>query len=436
MSDTDAIGLQPRSRMIIVVAFTGFCALIFSFLWTNSGGKVPVFAGTGYTIQVDVPRVGNLVYFSDVMVAGVKVGKVAEVTEQGDHARIVMELNDSIAPLHEGATVQIGAKSLVEESFVEVTDGKGAELASGSRLAAGAGRAPVQLDDVLKTLDAPTRKSLRAVLRSMEGVADGNEKAVADAIRGLGDMGRQGTTVLDALAAQGKDIQGLTRNAARVLTALSERRTQLSSLVQDANSLVSATAGQADDIRAVMRALPPLMTTARESSDDLTRLSAALAPVARNLSAAAPHLTAALRQLPATSRDLRATLPALDRVLDGAPDTLERVPAFADNVEGLLPPAESVLADLNPMLGYLAPYDRDLAAWFTNFAQTVGLGDVNGKAFRVMPVFNEQSFKGYPFSTNLGPLDKYNPMPGPGSAGSPGPYGDTSYPRIKRDAGD
>ncbi|KRC54167.1 MULTISPECIES: MlaD family protein [unclassified Nocardioides] len=433
MSDTDQIGLEPRSRMLIVVAFAAFCGLIFGFLWTHSGGKLPVVASTGYTVQVDVPRVGNLVYFSDVMVAGVKVGKVAEVSEQGDHARVVLELDDAVVPLHEGATVQVGAKSLVEESFVEVTDGTGAELESGAVLAAGAGKGPVQLDDVLKTLDAPTRKSVRAVLRSLGSVGDGNEKAVADAIRGLGDLGRNGTTVLDALAAQGQDIKGLTRNAARVLAALSERRTQLSALVDDASTVVAATAGQADDVREVMRALPPLMTTARDSSDDLTRLSTALAPVARNLTAAAPDLTRALRQLPATSRDLRATLPALSHVLDRAPATLDRVPGLADDVDGLIRPAEDVLADLNPMLGYLAPYDRDLAAWFTNFAQTIGLGDVNGKAFRVMPVLNEQSFTGWPFSTNIGPLDRYNPMPAPGSLDSPGPYGSAKYPRIGRE---
>lgn len=433
MSETDQIGLEPRSRMLIVVAFTAFCALIFGFLWTNSGGKVPVVASTGYTVQVDVPRIGNLVYFSDVMVAGVKVGKVAEVTERGDHARVVIELDESVAPLHEGATVQVGAKSLVEESFVEVTDGKGAELPTGAVLAAGAGKGPVQLDDVLKTLDAPTRKSVRAVLRSMGSVGEGNERAVADAVRGLGDLGRNGQTVLDALAQQGEDIKGLTRNGARVLTALSERRTQLSALVDDANTVVAATAGQAEDVRAVMRALPPLMGTARDSSDDITRLSTALAPVARNLTAAAPDLTLALRQLPATTRDLRATLPSLDAVLDNAPATLTRVPELADDIDGLIRPARDVLADVNPMLGYLAPYDRDLAAWFTNFAQTIGLGDMNGKAFRVMPVLNDQSFKGYPFSTNIGPLDRYNPMPAPGSLEDPGPYGSTTYPRVGRE---
>lgn len=431
MSETDEVSLDSKVRLVIVVAFTAFCGLIFSFLWTNSGGKVPVVGGSGYAVEVDVPRVANVVYFSDVMVADVKVGKVAEVEERGDRARIVLELDEAVAPLHEGATVQIGGKSLVEESFVEVTDGDGSELPSGAVLPADAGAGPTQLDDVLKTLDPKTRTSLRAILRSMDLATDGSKKAVADAVRGLGDIGRRGSTVLDALADQGEDIEGLTRNAARVLAAMSERRTELSTLVRDANLLARTTAGQKDDIRAVLQALPPLMATARDGSDDLETLAIALAPVAKNLRAAAPYVTAALRQLPATTRDLRATLPSVDNVLDSAPATLKRTPRFADNVESLLPSAEQVLADVNPMLGYLAPYDRDLAAWFTNFAQTIGLGDVNGKAFRVMPVVSDQSLTGWPFSTNIGPLDRYNPLPGPGSLENPGPYGDTPYPHVE-----
>lgn len=434
MSDTDQIGLEPRSRMLVVVAFAALCALIFGFLWTNSGGRVPVLSSSGYTVQVDVPRAGNLVYFSDVMIAGVKVGKVAEVSEQGDHARLVLELDDAVTPLHEGATVQVGAKSLVEESYVEVADGDGAELPNGARLAAGAGKGPVQVDDVLKTLDAPTRESLGATLRSLGAVGEDNEKAVADAVRGLGDLGRDGRTVLDALAAQGEDIEGLTRNATRVLTALSQRRTQLSALVDDANTVAAATAGQADDVRAVMRELPGVLTTARETTDDLDRLSSSLAPVARNLTAAAPDLTTALRQLPSTADDLRATVPALDRVLGAAPATLTRVPTLAGDVQGLIRPAESVLADLNPMLAYLAPYDRDLAAWFTNFAQTLGVRDVNGDIFRIMLVTDDQTLTGAPVSTNVGPLDRYNPLPGPGSLdGDLKPFGKSEYPRVERE---
>lgn len=129
---------------------------------------------------------------------------------------------------------------------------------------------------------------------------------------------------------------------------------------------------------------------------------------------------------------ITATLPALNGVLASAPATLRMVPRLAADIDGLIRPAVAVLTDLNPMLGYLAPYDRDLAAWLANFAQTLGVGDANGKAFRVMPVLNDQSVTGLPFSTNLGPLDRYNPMPAPGTGDKPGAYGSTEYPHVQR----
>lgn len=431
MSEIDAVGMSPVKRLAVVVAFATLCGAIFSFLWTNSGGKVPLVGG-GYQVTVDLPQVANIVYFSDVMVAGVKVGKVVEVVERGDSARVVMELDESVTPLHTGATVQVGAKSLVEESFLEITDGDGAELPSDSLLPPGSGHAATQLDDVFKSLDAPTRASLQRVLRALGAGTAGNKEAIAAAVRGLGDLGREGRTVLDALAAQSGDLEGMTRSATRILTVLSDRRLQLSSMVSDANDLMAVTAGQQEDLSEVMQALPPLMTTARESSDDIRRLSRALSPVARNLTIAAPYLTTALRELPATTRDLRATVPVLSTVLDRAPSTLELVPALAADIDGLVPPASEVLADANPMLGYLAPYHRDLAGFFANFAQTLALGDVNGKAFRVMTVVNEQSYNGWPFSTNIGPLDRFNPLPGPGSLDDPAPWGGDNYERVER----
>lgn len=431
MSDSNAPGLAPTARLGVVAGFMALCAGIFGFLWVNSGGHLPLVSRGGYRVSMDVPRVANLVYFSDVMVAGVKAGKVVEVTPQGDHARVVVELDDQVAPLHRGATGQVRAKSLVEESFVELADGDGPELDSGSTLPDGAVKPAVQLSDVLASFDAPTRARLRHLVRTSGLSTQDTRDGISAAVTGLGVLGRNGGDVTDALADQSADLAELTRSSARVLAALDTKRAQLRSLIADADRVTSVTSGQGDDLADVVRALPPLLRTATSTTGDLQRLAGALTPVAENLDESAPDLTEALRELPATTRALRATVPALRGVLDRAPATLDRVPRFSDDLAGLLPPADAVLADGNPMLGYLARYRRDLPAFFANFAQTIALGDVNGKAFRVMPTFYEQSFKGVPFSTNLGPLNKFNPLPAPDSLQSPGVFSGT-YPRVHR----
>lgn len=433
MSAFEKSGLGPGQRTVVLTAFALVCALMFGFLWTNAGGRIPLVSRDGYSVEVELDEVGNLVYFTDVMVAGIKVGKVTSVEEKGDHALVSLTLDEEVAPLHEGAVLQVRAKSLVEESYLEVTDGNGAVIPDGGRLPAGAGRSPVQLDDVLQSLDAPTRRAVRRSLRSMGASTAGTRDSMESAVVGLGYLGRDGHTVLDALAAQSEELRRLTRSSVQVMNALSSRQASLSSLVGSTDELASSTAAHQAEIESVMTQLPGVITAARSSSDDLTRLGVSLLPVATNLQEAAPDLTATLDALPPAARDLRLSMEPLDGVLDEAPATLTRVPTVTSDVDGLVPQAETLFSDLNPMLGYVEPYGRDIAAFFTNFAQTLAQGDAWGKYLKVMPPVNEQNIKGLPLWTNIGPLDRFNPLPLPGSLEVPETYGDREYPRVERE---
>ncbi len=68
-----------------------------------------------------------------------------------------------MAPLHAGSTVSVRNKTMIEETYLEITDGYGAEYDSGSRLPDAAVRPSVQLNDVLTSLDArqPSRPARR-----------------------------------------------------------------------------------------------------------------------------------------------------------------------------------------------------------------------------------------------------------------------------------
>lgn len=416
-------------RSVVVAAFGTLCAAIFGYLWVNSGGHVPGMTNSGYDVSLDVPSAGNVVYFSDVMVAGVKVGKVQSLSEQGDHAHIQISLDSAVAPLHQGASIQLRSKSLLEEGYLQITDGKGSAIPSGSQLPAGSAKAQVQLADVLKSLDPATRKNLSAALRSAGLSSAGTEQQVQDLALGLGDLGRKGYTVLDALAAQSGDLQKLVRTSTGVMAALDQRRAQLRSLIADGDVVTRVTAGQQDDVRSVVRALPGVLSAASAASGPLQQIGTALAPVATNLSAAAPDLTAALQLLPSAATSLRHMMPSLNSVLDEAPATLSLVPAFSSELNALLPSAGSILTDANPMLAYLAPYHRELGTFFANFAQTLSRGDANGKYFRILTVVNGQSYTGNPIATPIvgGGND---PMPRPGTLQHPATGYQGSYPHT------
>lgn len=419
----------PLIRLVTVALFIAMCAGMFGWLWVRMGGQIKGVTTDGYFIAASVPDADNLVYDSDVMMAGVRVGKVRDLELAGGRATFRMQLQDEVAPLHEGVTVRVRAKTLVEETYLEVIDGKGEQIPDGAELPASAARSSVQIDDVLRSLDPQTRASLTATLRSLgEGTA-GREAEISNALTGLGDLGREGHDAVDALAAQSEDLEVLASQSATVLRAVDTRRGQIARLVRDANALSGATANNRTDVEETPRILPGLLRSARTASGSLTELGTSLDPVATNLNAAAPDLDRALRELPATTRDLRLLLPSLDNVLDRAPATLRRTPMLAADVSTLVSPLRVDLADLNPMLGYLKPYGRDLAAYFTNVGAQYAQRDVNGHYARVFAIFNEQNLKNFPLETNLGVLDKSNAYPAPGEAAYPGPY-DGTYPQV------
>lgn len=424
----------PYPRTLILLVFIVMCLGLFGYLWVNSGGRIPLVSQKGYTATVDFAGVSNLVDDADVTVAGVKVGSVQEVKalRQGGGASVTMELHD-YAPLHEGATVQVRKKTLIEETYLEIIDGTGQALPTGSRLPDTAGKEAVELDDVLSSIDRPTREALGSMLRSLGSGTKDTRAGISQTLQGLGDLGREGHDAVSALSGQSNALAQLTGNTSRLLAALDTRQGQIAQLVQDSDALTRATADSDTEIRSVMRQLPGLLATTQTASGSLGRLSDALTPVARDVNAAAPDLNKALLELPATSKDLRGLLPPLEGVLDDAPGTLRRVPAVADHAQRFLPTVNVALSDLNPMLSYLVPYGRDVAAFFTNIGQVTARSDANGHYIRLMMVYNEHSLRGKPVSTEeIGPLRKNNPYPRPGQAKDPAPFSG-KYHRVERD---
>lgn len=411
----------PVIRTVIVLLFFALCATIFGFLWLNAGGKLPFLSNPGYQVKVKLSDVDNLVYQSDVRLAGVDVGKVEEVKDSGSSAIVTVKVDDEkVTPLHRGVTVTVRNKTMIEETYLEIKDGDGGEIRNGEMLPDSAAKPSVQLDDVLTSLDKPTRKSLSSTLQSAESATAGRQEDIGKTLQGLGDLGREGGDALDALAEQSKSLAGLTGNTTALLSALDTGQGRIAELVQDSDTLTKTVTANRDGVESLMRKLPSTLDTTRTASTHLTRLAGSLAPVSRDLAAAGPDLTAALRELPATTDDLRGLLPSLDRTLDTAPGTLTRVPRFGQRLRPMLGTLHADLGDVNPMLSYLQPYGKDAAALFTNFSQYLSGSDPNGNIGRVLPVFNEKS-PNSPLNTQSGPLYKRNPYPAPGtSAGTIG----------------
>jgi phospholipid/cholesterol/gamma-HCH transport system substrate-binding protein len=418
----------PVLRGGVVAAFVALCAIIFGFLWINAGGRIPLLTQSGYRVQVPLADVDNLVFQSDVRIAGVNVGKVEEIETDGRRTLVTLELDESVAPLHEGSTVSVRNKTMIEESYLEIADGSGPEYASGSRLPAEAARTSVQLNDVLTSLDDRTRRDLARVIRSSGASLGGTRVDVDRVLTGLGELGGN-AGALEALAEQSADLRSLTHTSTRVLEALDVQQGRIVDLVRDSQRITQVTSDHEQDVEALMRALPPLLASTRSASESLERLSDPLGIVAADLRASSTDLNAALLELPATTRDLRGLLPSLDTTLTRAPETLQYLPPLQRAAEPLVSTLEVNLADLNPMLAYLSPYGPDVVSYWSNFVGFANGYDVNGRIARVKPVLSVNTLN---LSAPLTPGTMYNPYPAPGAHNDPRDF-KGSYPRVEED---
>lgn len=405
---------QPWKTAVLVV-FALLCALMFGYLYSGTGAKVPFTTGDDFRFEFLTDDAGNLAKASDVRIAGVVVGEVEAIENRGDEGALVrVRLDEEVGALHDGAEVRVGERSLVGEGVVTIVDGDGDELDSGTALPSRSVAPSVQLHDVLRSLDAPTRKSLGRLVRSLGAGVQGRTDDVEQLFVAIGHLGRSGPDVVEAIAAQSEDLKHLVNTTSDVLRALNTSNGQLGELFDGADAVTRATAGQAASLRQVIEMLPSTLAHGREAFGSLGSLSADLRPVVRDLSRAAPYLTTALEQLPATATDLRGLLPSLDSTLNRAPATLSRVPTVATQVSDLVPDGRDILAHANPVLRYVAPYGRELAAFFTNFRGVLNWTDEAGINYlRLAPVLgNTALVSGVPVYTGE-ITHTENPYPAP-----------------------
>jgi phospholipid/cholesterol/gamma-HCH transport system substrate-binding protein len=424
----------PRWRTGAVLLFTALMVAVFVYLWVHSGGRLPGY-GDSYQVSLQSQDLQNLVDNSDVMVAGVKVGSVQSIAPRGSAATAVVALDPSVVPLHQGATFALRSKTLVEETYVDITDGMGPALKPGAQLPLSANTSSVHLDQVLDDLTPQARSALGDLIRTGDTATAGRSQDVSSILYGLGVIGGPGHDALSALAAQSADLQKLSQNTAQVLAALDERQGEAAHLVDVANANMTATAAQHADLATTVRLLPQLLDTANAAAPHLQQLASDLRPLAVGLRTAAPGLNTVLAQLPATTSQLRQVFPTLSTVLDKAPQTLTAVQPFDAAVSALTPNARAALAQVNPIIRYLSPYGPDLASFFANDSSAFGLQDATSRYVRIFAVLNPTSLVGLPLSTTPTGLGVgENPYPAPGTVGQPQPHFAGAYPRVQPDA--
>jgi phospholipid/cholesterol/gamma-HCH transport system substrate-binding protein len=255
---------------------------------------------------------------SPVRIAGVEVGKVKEVKpdEGTDAAVVVLQIKDAGLPLHTDATAKIRPRIFLEGNFfVDLKSGSPSapKLEDGGTIKVTQTATPVQLDEVLTSLQQDQRQDLKDLLdqlavalnskptaaedRSSDPSARGDTAAQSfnDAYADIPDAERSTSQVFEALLGvePNRDLSRLLDGTARTTAALIRNENALRGLITNFNTTMAAFASESDNLSASIRELPTTLTSANRA---FTSLNAAFPPTR----AFAREILPGIRETPAT----------------------------------------------------------------------------------------------------------------------------------------
>jgi virulence factor Mce-like protein len=337
-------------RIATMVLFALSCFGLLLFLWLSFGGPVPL-QPEGYRFQAAFPEAATLATEADVRIAGVSVGKVRklDVDPQGNRTLATIELDRQFAPLHADAQAMLRQKTLLGETYVELTPGRSAkELPEGGRLANARVKDTVQLDEIFDALDPATRASFRTWQQQLAKGVKGRGRDFNDALGTLPGFAADGSDVLGVLDSQEAALQRLVKNTGVTFAALTENEQQLQTLITSSQRVFEATGSRNEALAESVRIFPTFLDESKAALERLETFSTDTRPLVQDLRPVA-------QDLKPTLADLRATAPHLEKFFRDLDPLIEAskkgMPAARETIEG----AEPLLAQLHPFLGQLNP---------------------------------------------------------------------------------
>jgi len=87
-------------------------------------GQVGGIGSSGYTLTADFDDAGGVRNGSDIMMAGVIIGRVDKVTlTNSDHATMILRIHDNIK-IDEGAFASVRTKGIIGDRYIRITQGE------------------------------------------------------------------------------------------------------------------------------------------------------------------------------------------------------------------------------------------------------------------------------------------------------------------------
>jgi phospholipid/cholesterol/gamma-HCH transport system substrate-binding protein len=406
-------------RIAVMVGFALSCFALVLFLWLAFGGPIPLKA-KGYRLSASFAEASQLATEADVRISGVPVGKVKTIEPDAKTGRslVTMELDAKYSPLPSDSKALLRQKTLLGETYVELTPGsdKAKKVPEGGRLPAGSVSETVELDEILRTFDPQTRKAFQEWMQTQAQAIAGHGRDLNDALGNLGPFADDASELVDILNRQEPAVRRLISNTGVVFQALTERDGQLRDLIENSNRVFETTARRDRELQESFVALPTFERESRQTVNRLSQFARDTDPLVTQLRPAARELSPTLRDLSALAPDLKALFRETNPLIDASKAGFPAAERVLRDLRPLLGQVDPALRQLNPVLEALGFYKRELTAFFANTVAATQATTVSSKGpihyLRTMNPFNPENLAVYPKRL---PTNRPNPYTLPGN---------------------
>jgi phospholipid/cholesterol/gamma-HCH transport system substrate-binding protein len=371
-------------RILVAAGFALSCFGLILFLWIAFGGPIPL-KPESYRITAYFPEATQLAQESDVRIGGVSVGKVKTIELAPESARVngkdttkaEIEIDPEFAPISEDARAILRQKTLLGETYVELTSGtepgedsapvslgaaanvsdaeaEGIEsIEEGGTLGVGQTEEATQIDEIFNALDEETRTSFQRWQQNAALAIQGRGLDLNDSLGNLGPFITDASNVVEILNRQKQALKGLVRDTGTVFEALTAQDQALAGAIIGSENTFEALAREERALAESFQIFPTFERESRLTFERLDEFQADTHPLVRDLIPVARDLSPTLRSVRRLSPDLRKLFVKLGKLETASEDGL---PALERTLDGLAPVFDALdpfLANLNPALRYL-----------------------------------------------------------------------------------
>ncbi len=356
-------------RIMTMVLFALSCFGLLLFLWVVFGGATPLRA-KGYRITAQFRQAGQLAQEADVRISGVPVGKVKSIDTNNvtGASDVVLEIKHRYAPLPRNTRLRLRSKTLLGETYVELTPGDRSSgiLPDGGRLKRASVAPTVQLDEIISTFDAPTRRAFQVWQQEQALATAGRGKDISDTIAQFAPLEEQATELLTILDDQAPQLTKLISGTGQVFSSISARGSDLTSLIRNSNKVFTTIARRDTQFADIWRTLPTFQRETRTLLATLHGFVNRTDPLVTQLTPAFHELSRTFIATEDLAPDLRRLLTGVDSAQRAGVKGLPAVNSFLADLTPFLGALSPTLSQLNPFLQYVGAYRSDLTSFFAN----------------------------------------------------------------------